>query len=244
MFFYRASSLNSVYSDNSSATTSEPFNWLTVTLTKRELDKACKDSNHKIFSADFKVCSCFFFRLIESMSFIAFLFKQTTLYFTRPGLSAVGSLPANIDGAARNRNSLTVVPRYPTSANGSSRPKTIATTTNSSASVKLNSPQNLGLLGPICWRNSASTKAHDEVLLHSDVAFTPFVSLFWILNYFVGDFDSNSIHLITTRMVPLKVLVGMISCLATRIQARPGVQRMIAQMWKKQIKTNSRHHLT
>ncbi len=53
--FYRASSLNSVYSENSSATTSEPFNWLTVTLTKRELDKACKDSNHKIFSADFKV---------------------------------------------------------------------------------------------------------------------------------------------------------------------------------------------
>lgn len=54
LFSFRASSLNSVYSENSSAPTSEPNQWLSVTLMKRELDKACKDSNHKIFPSDFK----------------------------------------------------------------------------------------------------------------------------------------------------------------------------------------------
>lgn len=53
-FCFRASSLNSVYSENSSAPTSEPSQWLAVTLIKRELDRACKDSNHRIFASDFK----------------------------------------------------------------------------------------------------------------------------------------------------------------------------------------------
>ncbi|XP_059353110.1 phosphatidylinositol 3,4,5-trisphosphate 3-phosphatase and dual-specificity protein phosphatase PTEN-like isoform X2 [Daphnia carinata] len=163
----RASSLNSVYSENSSATTSEPKQWLSVTLVKRELDKACKDSNNRIFASDFK----------------------TTLYFTRPGqvpLSIVGSLP-NMDSAARaNRSSMAAIncspaiPRFPSAtSNGSSRPKTIATG-GANRSVKLSSPQNLGLLGPICWRPDKSTEGqvkiskleevekHDQLPRHSD----------------------------------------------------------------------------
>ena len=54
--FYRASSLNSVYSENSNTTnTSEPLQWLSLTLTKRELDKICKDNHHKVYTSDFKV---------------------------------------------------------------------------------------------------------------------------------------------------------------------------------------------
>ncbi|XP_046444862.1 phosphatidylinositol 3,4,5-trisphosphate 3-phosphatase and dual-specificity protein phosphatase PTEN-like isoform X2 [Daphnia pulex] len=162
----RASSLNSVYSENSSAPTSEPNQWLSVTLMKRELDKACKDSNHKIFPSDFK----------------------TTLYFTRPGqvpLSTVGSLP-NMDSAARaSRSSMAVmncspaITRFPSAtSNGSNRPKTIATSGN--PGVKLSPPQNLGLLGPICWRANPTTKTnveinntegvggHDQLPRHSD----------------------------------------------------------------------------
>ncbi|KAI9551637.1 phosphatase and tensin-like protein [Daphnia sinensis] len=146
----RASSLNSVYSENSSATTSEPKQWLTVTFVKRELDKACKDSHNRIFASDFK----------------------TTLYFTRPGqvpLSTVGSLP-NMDSAARaNRSSMAAmncspaIPRFSSAAsNGSSRPKTIATA-GANRSVKLSSPQNLGLLGPICWRPDKSTEGHVKI---------------------------------------------------------------------------------
>ena len=86
-------------------------------------------------------------------------------------LSTVGSLP-NMDSAARaSRGSMAVlscspaISRFSSAAsNGSSRPKTIATSGNST--VKLSSPQNLGLLGPICWRNVSTTKAHVEVLFY------------------------------------------------------------------------------
>ena len=72
-------------------------------------------------------------------------------------LSTVGSLP-NMDSAARTgRASMVVMSSSPmvsrfVTANGSSRPKTIAS--GSKTSVKMNSPQNIGLLGPVCWRNS------------------------------------------------------------------------------------------
>jgi len=49
----RASSLNSVSTDGSMA--SDQVDWLTLTLTKQELDRANKDNHHRIFDSDFKV---------------------------------------------------------------------------------------------------------------------------------------------------------------------------------------------
>lgn len=75
-----------------------------------------------------------------------------------------------MDSAARSeRNCLSVqtgssvVSRYSSAtSNGSSRPRTIATS-GGNAQIKLSSPQNLGLLGPICWRGTRAARGYGEV---------------------------------------------------------------------------------
>ena len=118
------------------------------------------------------------YQMIKILYDVYIFSYQTTLYFTRPGqgqvpLSCVGSLP-NMDSAAcSSRCSMSVlnttpsVPRFSSvTSNGSSRPKTIATS-SANVSIKLSSPQNLGLLGPICWRGSKSKKDLVEVRFNS-----------------------------------------------------------------------------
>lgn len=92
--------MNSVYSENSSATTSESNQWLSVTLIKRELDKACKDSNNRIFASDFKAS-----RQIDLIQTIFLIVMDLLLRF--PEISDYAVLHSSWSGAFKHRGKST-----------------------------------------------------------------------------------------------------------------------------------------
>jgi len=152
----RASSLNSVSTDGSMA--SDQVDWLTLTLTKQELDRANKDNHHRIFDSDFKV----------------------TLYLTRPsadehsgGLAVVPSKLNCLTSSTTSASSPSS-PCFTTNgpSNGSKRRQKAAEpvaihTVLTSSSKDSGSPRNLRFLGPVCWRpvSSDPPSCHPEGIL-------------------------------------------------------------------------------